>query len=298
VATTTVRRPYIPPTTTFDLQFRWTDTTAAEWFLASLWLLCAYGGIGARTRRGLGTIRIKNVDGPLPGAWADDRPRYPGKGYYGRLDHLPLPPIAKNLSLEYRYQQENRILTLTADGWDGAVATYPVLGGGHTVAAIGGREWTSWEETLSDAGQRLREARATEVSKVGPGGRYEQRRTPEWLRVIKGNDDHFPLGALGLPVVYPEGNVVNADRGPDELRRSSPLWLRPTGGGNDPWRLLSFAFHNEFLPADVSVHLWRTGTQDRDRQLHITHDDVVQRTQRWITERSQDRDSANRPRKR
>jgi Uncharacterized protein predicted to be involved in DNA repair (RAMP superfamily) len=292
VGTSTVTRPFIPPSTSFDLQFRWTDTAAAEWFLASLWLLCAYGGVGARTRRGWGTVRVKNVDGPLPGAWDGNRPRYPGREHYRKLKHLKPPSTIQNLVLPYEYQKEKLSLNLADDGWAGTIPTYPVLGPGHTIAALGGREWSSWEQALSDAGQRLREARATEVVKVG---RYEQRRTPEWNRVVNGDDDHFPLGALGLPVVYPD-NEVNADRGRnDRLRRASPLWVRPTGGGNEPWRLLSFAFHNEFLPGDVSVHLWREGTQLR--KLRIDQDDVTKRTQKWVTEREQDRDNTTRTRK-
>jgi hypothetical protein len=55
------------------------------------------------------------------------------------------------------------------------------------------------------------------------------------------------LGALGLPVNYKDGYVVNAEHRNEKLRRASPLWLRPVGGATG-WRLFSFAFLGDFLP--------------------------------------------------
>ena len=37
--------------------------------LASLWLACAYGGLGARTRRGFGGVRIMAAEGPGHWTW-------------------------------------------------------------------------------------------------------------------------------------------------------------------------------------------------------------------------------------
>ena len=94
------------------------------------------------------------------------------------------------------------------------------------------------------------------------------------------------MGALGLPVVYKDNYkdnyVVNADgESPSEppRRRASPLWLRVVGAG-DRWRLLSFAFQAEFLPAAPGAGLWR-GTS-RVKPLQITDDDVKRQTDRWI----------------
>ena len=82
---------------------------------------------------------------------------------------------------------------------------------------------------------------------------------------MHGDSGHFPLGALGLPVGYQDGYVVNVDRRGEPARRASPLWLRPVGAG-DRWRLLSYAFHGEFLPGPDApgVHLWQHGVQGRE----------------------------------
>ena len=41
----------------------------------------------------------------------------------------------------------------------------------------------------------------------------------------------------------------------EELRRASPLWLRPVGAG-DPWRLLTFAFQARFLPGRSTARVY------------------------------------------
>jgi len=69
-----VRRPYVPAGEEFDLSFKFRhppgaaeeETTAVEALaVTALWLTCAYGGIGARTRRGFGGVQIVRVDGEV-----------------------------------------------------------------------------------------------------------------------------------------------------------------------------------------------------------------------------------------
>lgn len=55
--------------------------------MASFWLACTCGGIGARTRRGLGGVRITGASGAeLPEPWATDGALLtPGLDYYTQL---------------------------------------------------------------------------------------------------------------------------------------------------------------------------------------------------------------------
>ena len=51
--------------------------------LASLWLTCAYGGLGARVRRGFGGVRIVAASGDLPSPWTPRGYSRPASSFTG-----------------------------------------------------------------------------------------------------------------------------------------------------------------------------------------------------------------------
>lgn len=276
----TTIRAYVQPGAKFDvkLRLRNADENVAALTLASLWLLSAYGGVGARTRRGFGGVRIIGVEGWLPPPWTTESIQSPGLDHYRMLRYLwPDDTLGKCLAPLLR----NRVADVRG-AWI-ASPTFPALHRQYTIAgASGGRVFDSWDHTLRHAGEQLRNFRA---SRHAPGARYTPpRKTPEWEDVIWGPGDHFPVGALGLPVVFKKnGPVVNAERGDDSLRRASPLWLRAVGSG-DEWRLLSFAFLGEFLPGpDAPVVNLRNGNNPPER-LRVDTADVRSLAQQWIDE--------------
>jgi len=305
LAQLTIRRPYVPPGQEFQLKigFRHRPGDGAEsrsaiegLALASLWLVCTYGGLGARTRRGFGGVRIIRAEGELPGPWrAENAMLTPGLGHYERLRFL-WPDGALGTCMRY-------IQVLAPAGehfdprsaWGGNPPSFPVLSRTHTQARTsGGDAFLSWSDTLIHAGEQLRHFRAS-APNTRPTAHYQPKiETPEWADVVHGNSDRFAVGALGLPVVYKDGYVVNVDHnGPEgPLRRASPLWLRVVGN-EDQWRLLSFAFHGEFLPGPgaPSVNLWQRGS--RRKRLQVTHDDVQRLSSQWIDVMSQDESFAD-----
>lgn len=290
-----LRRPYVGPGQSFDLKLgfarRDADSEAiAALAVASLWLACAYGGIGGRVRRGFGGLRILGADGWLPAPWdaasvcsPDLRhyevlPRGDGKDTLRRLwptgaagqcvTHLK--PLVQRIGREYA-------VTPWAE-----LPSFPVLSRTHTLAGTsGGEPFAGWAEVASYAGEQLRRFRASEDY---PGAKYQPKiKTPEWQAVIHGGGVHFGLGALGLPVVYKQSNKVNADRGATaQLRRASPLWLRPVGSA-DAWRLLSFAFCGAFLPGPdaPAIYLRRPGGQPKS--VTVSDDDITELASAWIT---------------
>ena len=263
------RRPYVRPSTAFDLKLRTggADERVAALTLAALWLTCTFGGLGARTRRGYGGVRISGVTGKLPEPWTERDLATPAVAWYTPLKSLWPTEIQ-------RWLDELG----GAAHWPTAPA-FPVLDPLHTVAGISGPRG-GWVPSLRRAGEQLRLFRA---SRDAPDAQYKpQRKTPEWLDVVNGHDNRFPLAALGLPVVYSgKGHEVNVGRGSEKLRRASPLWLRAVGSGGD-MRLFSFAFLNQFLPGPEAptVHLW---SGHRGRALTVDTDDVQRLAHQWIT---------------
>jgi CRISPR-associated protein Cmr1 len=293
-----LRRPFVEPGETFDLKvgFRHASADPPETraaiealAIASLWLSCTYGGVGGRTRRGFGGVRViaaegpeKGSDLPLPEPWESPASVLtPSLGHYKTLRALwPSAPPISSCMRYIRTLAGGRAFNARG-AWEGAAPSFPVLSRTHAQAATSSRTFSGWEEALIYAGLEFRRFRADTPN---PGARYQPPyETHEWAETVHGPDDHFVLGALGLPVVYRD-NVVNADQAGETLRRASPLWLRAVGEGGT-WQLLSFAFQTQFLGDGPAVHLWRN--QNQGRQLHVTDDDVRRQTGRWITDISE-----------
>jgi CRISPR-associated protein Cmr1 len=109
IVTTTPRRaeiiPYVPPWQAFDICLKASSRgpfteAATALAIASLWLACAYGGMGARARRGFGGLRITGAEGPIPAPWTPENIQSPGLGHYERISRLwPSGPVGDCVSL-------------------------------------------------------------------------------------------------------------------------------------------------------------------------------------------------------
>ena len=130
-----IRRPYVATGQEFEVKIgfrhpRHEDAgsrAAIEALaMASLWLACAYGGIGARTRRGLGGVRITGASGTeLPEPWAKDGSLLtPGLDYYTPLRMIwPDGPVAS--CMRY-FTVLARGARLNPRAWEG-IPTFPVV---------------------------------------------------------------------------------------------------------------------------------------------------------------------------
>lgn len=289
-------RSYVDAGEQFAVKLRFADEDAGMLALAALRLCCLYGGLGARVRRGFGGVRIVRVDGPLPGPWTVAALRGNGLRDYSGIQAME-PTAELAACREALAGIRDALLAELEDPTSGAPfdgqwmsrPSYPVLSPAWSIAGLsGGDGFEKWQHVLWEAGYQLRYFRAGDDNK-SPRANYDPKiETPEWLGVVRGQGDHFPLGALGLPVGYKDGLVVNADRGQEKLRRASPLWLRAVGAQDD-WRLLSFAFLSEFLPGPEApeVHLWEHSNQRR--ALRVSDEDVKRQCSQWIRVWRQDK---------
>jgi CRISPR-associated protein Cmr1 len=292
-------RSYVPPGEEFQLKvgFRHGKEVRAEvreavetLAFASLWLMSAYGGLGARTRRGLGGVRITDVSGSLPGSWKAESLITPGLGFYERATWLlPLPAGVSGVFNQHFPALMGGGVNVPRGplgDWE-QPPPFPVIAKKYVPAALSKESFRSWEETLSYAGRQWRLFRANRPENDLDARNGLRVRTAEWDDVIHGDQAGFPLGALGLPVGFQDKESgekfeVNAavpkEPKPDEpLRRASPMWLRAVGSGQS-WRLFSFAFQSRFLPGenDAKVYLFP------DDELTIGQDHVAGLTGQWL----------------
>lgn len=301
-----LQRPCVTPGESFELKLtfrhpRGTAEPVAEAVealaLTSLWLACTYGGFGARVRRGFGGVRITEVSGKLPGAWKASWLRTPGAAFYRHpRGPWPWPPEVFGV-----FGRHLRALIETEGGVAGKldawteVPPYPVLSKTYSPMAVVPKDFARWHEALAYAGRQLRLFRANRPRDDAIRQRARVR-TAEWDDVINGESVGFPLGALGLPVGYQEKDTerkftVNAVKPgapePEELRRASPLWLRPVGSGSS-WGLCTFAFQARFLPGDDSTPVYllpnRSAIRDgwRREELFVDQRSVSDLTGQWL----------------
>jgi hypothetical protein len=282
----TLRRDFVEPGKAVSVGFRFSGNEAVDTLaLASLWLLCAYGGLGSRSRRGFGGLVITGSAGRLPGDWTPESVVTPGLDHFDGLTCLW--PTDRMMFWQYCLTELPGVAVTSPDDEEAWTSrpSYPVLSRQWTRAALRpGSAESDWIRVLGYAGEQYRWFRAQEDA---PGVPYRpQVKTPEWRNVTGRGDDRFALGSLGLPIVFKkEGPTVHADQvsggKPTILRRASPLWLRPVVGSDQRWKLFSFAFQGDFLPRDAAVHVWPNNTAP-GREMAVTSDDLVLRTNTWI----------------
>jgi CRISPR-associated protein Cmr1 len=147
-----VDRPYVAAGQEFDLKLRFAGPdgeVSASLVLASLWLLCTYGGLGARPRRGFGGLRIVSSDGWLPEPWSAESIRSPGLSYYaGRRVLWPGDDVIGRCMRAVAGLAKACQVPFSPVAWSGRLPTYPVLSKTHTQASLTPTTVGSWPNAV------------------------------------------------------------------------------------------------------------------------------------------------------
>lgn len=244
-------RGFIPIGATFDLKMRFTrEYTLAERALLqwAMWAAFTIGGIGARNRRGFGRVRVDNCPGELkilanlpPNALLSPRGR---DTILVGMRQEARSVATKVLGNRFRTTSPSEdfpsFSSMSSFKWDAHLDNAPFS--------------NDWDLAFAQVGLKLRTFRANE--EVTPQGYLPARKTHEWLHTIYGEQkSHFPLGALGLPIVFKGKNrrfgtpeeKVTAYASNGEVRWPSPLFLTLIKANNG-YRLVSLFFITKFLP--------------------------------------------------
>jgi CRISPR-associated protein Cmr1 len=246
-------RPRHLSPSTLTLQVRNLGTPShADLFLSALWALRTFGGIGARTRRGFGTLAIDPDRVPRLNL---ERHSF-DRAWLMRDNPADLPAVLDCVA--------QALADLgVRDGAFAGQPGYPCFADGWFQAAEHSlREGGTHLHALADLGDLLKRFRhpgtPPKPGRLPSTAGYRQIARPYAERTTPTGP--FPDGALGLPVVYTVHGFtepvtvepVDADASP--ARRASPLWLRVTPRPRG-WRLRSLAFHTLWLPDDVGLRV-------------------------------------------
>ena len=251
---TGLRRPAVEPGETFLLDIRVSgDPRLDARFLLALRAWLTLGGLGARTRRGFGQVRcVDVVRGSLPAPWTVEHLRGPStvEGWQ-QLGVDPLDGTPTDLPLDWNAPLDETNLpdvpTLAPPWWTGAVLD----GDGNDLGSalhLAGLQWRWFRAGRSPEGDP--------DSAPSP-----DTRSPEWVQVIRGTGRNYPVAALGLPVGYYSTRngrffAVVTPHAADgtQLRRASPVWLRPVPVG-DRWVVFTHVFFARLLPEGAELRI-------------------------------------------
>lgn len=260
------------------LEFRLRDRSReaeAQLVLNALWMALCIGGIGARTRRGFGGLKIVACE-------VDSTPSWVAESWIQSPPYVSLLLDGKRSGSFAFTTYETQIPELVrrileeaaiASGPPGDPSDFPTIGI-EQLSFFHTREnpHPDWQSAASSAGRRLREFRA-----CNPAG--ARRNTPEWEHTVLGEDTSFPLGLLGYPVNFMdkitgeryEANVFDEHDRP--ARRASPIWLRFVSlpANRSRYVTLSFAFANRFAPGS-RFRLVRMGASTPERVKELSTD--------------------------
>lgn len=238
-----ISRPsYFEPGATGRFEIRADSPDIAEIGGICLWATATFGGLGARTSRGFGGIRLDGLE-KLSDTTSAAGPLDVSHPAVRRLQHL--------VKERYKPTLSDPLATPDTNG-------YPEAPSASRWDVRRAPKNDSWVQILDAVGQELRKFRApvdrTQKPYFETGlPAYRQFATREYLEIIRNGQPPdpatFAIGAFGLPVVFAHGAVVDlVEANGSPLRRASPLWLRtiPAKGGRRD--LLCHVFESKIGP--------------------------------------------------
>ncbi len=267
-------RCLLPPSE-IPLRVRNTGVPAhADLFLSALWALRTFGGVGARARRGFGTLAVDEVPESLATGRFD--PAWLVGDTVADLEAVLrcVGPAISDLGIAAGTAQT-----------EGGLPSYPCFVPGQYQHSSPAEDRLAaaadWRRALDITGDMLFAFRHGANRRAGdpqpPRGTHSQTYTDVVQPFLNRGRQRQPLiaGALGLPIPYSDHQgrprTDDPQRRPRQrmatvsvlidgkpARRASPLWLRVRHDGSI-WWLRSLAFYAEWLPPPVRAQLQIVG---------------------------------------
>jgi hypothetical protein len=264
-------------------------------FLAALWALRAFGGIGARSRRGFGTVAVDHIP-DLPIRHFD--PVWLSRDTVADLDDVIGCVTSAISDLGFGLGAGTAAANATPH--------YPCFAPGHCrhsgqaedeLTRTGG-----WRAALDTAGGMLwgfRHGASRRTLSPPPPGTHSDGYTDVVQPFLDRQPQKGPLtaAALGLPIPYSDHQGTRSPSEPrkatqrratvDALidgtpaRRASPLWLRVRHDGS-AWRLRSLALYSEWLPPGARLRIRIPSGGRSSRVLRPTEHQVRTELERWF----------------
>jgi len=260
-------RKAIPAGSSFELELGLRagvqDQDALSKAYAALWLLTHLGGLGARSRRGAGSLQVTQVHGNAPNS--------------------ALPPLKIQASTpeELRTELQEGLSKLRKNIGEnasvGCPSRFDVLHPDVCKICVVDKEFSSWEEALDAIGQQMQQ--------------FRNRRAPDYQNVknaVQGEGLTQPVerAAFGLPIVFyyrSLGGTKGTLEGERHDRRASPLFIHVNRLFNKKYALVLTFFQAQLLEEGEKLKLKRQGPPAYVSTPDLSLiDDFIQEVQRKI----------------
>jgi len=193
-----IARKAFSPGSKFDLVFFLRGCTKEQRieFIKTLFLWLNFGGLGSRSRKGYGAIKLLNDDTVFQGQdwFTKDNP-------INTLRQLMSNILSAEDSYKktYSYIDKDTKLWISkkeGDSWDRCLSML-------------GRDYHKWKQTLSVANER--EILGTPLLHGSLNYAHKRRASPYFLTVFKLADSYYKYGVLHIPSDYSKDTPIQAD---------------------------------------------------------------------------------------
>ncbi|RME00848.1 MAG: hypothetical protein D6812_09020 [Deltaproteobacteria bacterium] len=240
----TIQRKYLPPRRRFEVTLTWPASLPLErkrGIVAALWLATWLGGMGSRSRRGFGSMRVTEV-------------KDPGNEALGEL-----PFTFQGDSQQLHDFLETNLRRCAA--WIGrgtppdgtSLPDYSVLHPKFAKLYLWKTPFRDWERAMDEAGTRMMKFRRRyPLNRPGnPWGDYQE--VKKFLQHPSKRIGPIRRTAFGLPIEFyftslPRGSNKASVKGKTQERRGSPLFVRVVRLGDRKYGLLFLLLRAEILP--------------------------------------------------
>ncbi|MGC8757887.1 type III-B CRISPR module RAMP protein Cmr1 [Caldisericum sp.] len=257
-------RKYINPGTQFEIQLIADDDNAMIETLKALWFLENFGGLGARSRRGLGSFRVIKINSPIDlQEILKEVPKF-----MCLKSEEEIGSLQSNESIQNYLGEQINIFATPCNSMP-SFSAYSSTDSEFKVHFEA--SFTEWKQPLNWLGRRLKEFR----SYTRPPFNSEAAELHKYKDNINGYSIPDPLTktAFGLPIVYnfrdelsrPKSERISIEAEPWSAvpqenpygRRASPLFFKvgKIGNSDTHYYVTALLIWSEFLPNNARIKL-------------------------------------------
>jgi len=266
---TSPRRVYVSPDSgdfKFCVTLSFQDESVGRVAIGAWWLLTEFGGLGARTRRGFGSIGVSQVVGKLPSG----------------LQSLFTPPrgdIANWLRENLGLVRNSFAEFAGEDIQEPTDSLFPMITRNLWSCLVLDNSFDSWNEALNWIGQEFRKFREdrrrgqrTRTSSRGSFNYYISKDYDEAKKLLTSGQPptRLQLPIFGLPLQFQFRSVNKTVRVAGEFhdRRSSPLHIRIQKKAQN-YRIYLICFKSRFLMDQEGLRIEEVGNECNRPLLNV-----------------------------
>jgi len=218
------KREFIEPDSRLKLTLIGKDEVLNH-YIASLWALVFLGGVGARSRRGGGNLRVVSYE---PKDLVEDL----------EISFTPTDNLREWLEKNLKKAKELVGSSETPCDKYGEYSTIPDPGNidFNSVLILSPKEFNNWIEALNDIGNEFMKFRKIENERKNE----QNKRNEEWV---------LNIAVFGLPLRYGKGEAIKVENTKEVItRRSSPVIIKVIKTPNNKYKWMALRLWGKFLP--------------------------------------------------